>query len=135
LSANCRQSAAAKRFIGWISGGEGGQTVRQQISGMTDIRKATPSSGQSDPVSGGTGGYDSWLADRLRSPLTLPTVQLLRAGEYYQALDSQVRRALDGQITPADALSQVAKQWQATTEKVGLKKQLRAWRRAQGMRA
>jgi hypothetical protein len=135
LSANCRQSAAAKRFIEWISGGEGGQSVRQQVLGMTDIRRATPGSGQSDAVSGGIRSYDSWLADRLRSPLTLPTVQILRAGQYYQALDSQVRRALDGQSTPADALSNVAEQWQAATEQAGLKKQLREWRRAQGMRA
>ena len=40
LSANCRQSTAAKRFIHWISGGEGSEATRQQVSGMTHIHAA-----------------------------------------------------------------------------------------------
>ena len=65
----------------------------------------------------------------------MPTLQLLHGGEYYAALDSQVSRALDGLVTPEQALAEVARRWQVTTERVTVKKQLRAWRRAQGLRS
>jgi hypothetical protein len=130
LSFNCRQSAVAKRFVQWISGGVGSDSVRQQVTGMTVTRRTNSENAAADSISGGTGGYDTWLAARLSSPITMPTLRILQGGDYYAALDSQVIRALDGDATPEQALAEVARRWQATTEKVGLDKQLRAWRRA-----
>ena len=132
LTSNCRQSATAKRFMQWISSGEGSGTVRQRVAGMTDLRRSSGAGGPSESISGGS--YQQWLATRLNSPVTMPTLQILQGGEYYAALDQQISRALTGDATPRQALAEVAKQWQATTEKVGVDKQLRAWRRAQGMR-
>ena len=102
---------------------------------MTEVRRSSADNLPSDAISAGTSSFGQWLATRLSSPITMPTLQLLHAGDYYAALDSQVVRALDGEVTPEQALAEVARRWQATTEQVGVEKQLRAWRRAQGMRS
>lgn len=132
MSANCRQSAVAKRFIGWISGGAGSDAIRQQVLGMTEVRERA--SRENDSKSGNASSYNQWLAARLSSPVTAPTLQLFRAGDYYASLDHQIGRALAGEAKPAAALAEIARQWKATTKEVGVEKQLRAWRRAQGMR-
>jgi hypothetical protein len=135
LSSNCRQSVVAKRFMRWISGGEASESVRRHVSGMTVVRRSPATSVQGDSAGGVKNRYDDWLASRLQSPVTLPTLQILNAGEYYHTLDQQVLRCLQGEATAQAALGEVARQWQAITERVGVAKQLRAWRRAQGMRA
>jgi hypothetical protein len=132
LSAQCRQSTAAKRFIQWISGGEGSGAVRQQVWGLTDVRSEAAEEGRQSSRDASDSGYDRWLADRLSSPVTVPGLQLLRAGEYYAALDGQVGRALGGEASAADALAEAARQWQDITSRVGVDQQKRAWRRAQG---
>ncbi len=135
LSSSCRQSVVAKRFIRWISGGEASESVRRNVSGMTVVRRSPATSVQGDSAGGVKNRYDDWLASRLQTPVTLPTLQILNAGEYYHALDQQVLRCLQGKATAQEALGEVARQWQSITERVGTEKQLRAWRRAQGMRA
>ena len=79
--------------------------------------------------------YDQWLAERLQTPLTMPTLQILNAGQYYHVLEQQVQKCLRGDAAAQEALGEVAEQWRSITNKVGTEKQLRAWRRAQGMRA
>ena len=100
---------------------------------MTDTRTQI-SQNDTSAGSGGTPSYDRWLADRLASPVTLPTLQIQDSGFYYQALDDQIGRVLQGDAEPAAALAEVARQWQAKTKEIGVDEQLRAWRRAKGMR-
>ncbi len=135
LSSKCRQSVVAKRFMGWISGGEASESVRRQVSGMTVVRAVPASSAHGNSAQGVKNRYDGWLTSRLQSPVALPTLQILSAGTYYQALDQQVLRCLQGEANAQEALGEVARQWQAITDKVGREQQLRAWRCAQGMRA
>lgn len=125
LSTKCRQSAASKRFLRWLSGGAG--SVRRQIGGMTITRKSRPEE-QERP-------YDGWLRQRLRRPNVIPTLQLLAADEYYAILDQQVTRCLQGEAEPAEVLAETKAVWQRIGERVGLKKQQRAWRQTQGMTA
>ncbi len=130
LAAQCRQTAASKQFIRWLSGGEGSESVRRQVSGMTVTRASV------EEVEGGshTGeGYELWLSGRLQIPNTLPTLELLAADEYYAALDRQIIRCLEGEQEPASALEEVKNRWQAIGDRVGIPKQQRAWRRVQGM--
>jgi len=132
LSVNCRQSTVAKRFMHWISGGEGSVAVRNQIAGMTNIRnRISQGDGES---SSNVVHYDQWLAGRLSAPVSLPTLQIRQGGFYYRTLDEQIVRVLRGEADAATALAEVASQWQAKTKEIGADKQLRAWRRAQGMR-
>lgn len=133
MAASCRQSAVAKRFMIWLSGGEGSQSVRRQVRGMTDTRVEL--AGNFSPQGVSSSNYDLQLLERLSSPVTMPTLQLLGSGEYYRVLDQQVVRALNQELAPAEALAEVADRWQSITERVGIESQLRVWRRAQGFRA
>ncbi len=127
LSASCRQTTASKRFVEWLCGGEGSRSVRGQVSGMTELRGVTSSSGASSP-------YDEWLAGQLQVPLTAPCLQLNGASDYLVALDKGVRRALKGEVTAQKAMDEVAEQWADLTSAIGVDTQIRAWRMAQGMR-
>jgi hypothetical protein len=133
LSSQSRQTAASKRFIRWLSGGEGINGVRREVPTMTVTRTIASDSGLSTPSTDRR--YESWLRNRLQTPVTIPTLQLLSADEYYASLDRQVARCLDGDVEPAEALAGVAKDWTAIGDRVGLAKQQRVWRQAQGMTA
>ena len=128
LSASCRQTTSSKRFVEWLSGGEGSRSVRGQVAGMTDLRGAASSNDTSSP-------YDEWLIGQLQAPLTAPCPQLNAASNYLLALDKHVRRALAGEVTAQQALDEVAEEWASLTSAAGREKQMRAWRMAQGMRA
>lgn len=128
LSASCRQTSASRRFVEWLCGGEGSRSVRGQVAGMTDLRSDGSFSGESS-------AYDEWLAAQLQAPLTAACPQLQGAPSYLIALDASVRRALAGDVAPRKALDELAEQWADLTSDFGLEKQIRAWRRAQGMRA
>lgn len=127
----CRQTAASKRFLQWLAGGPGSESVQREIERMT-----MPSRQQSS-APGGTSGtpddYQLWLRDHLQTAVTLPTLQLLSSGDYYASLDDQLVRCLEGELTPAIALATAADRWRQITEDVGPERQQRAWRRAQGM--
>ena len=62
----------------------------------------TPTRGdeEGDPAASGDRGYESWLVRRLRTPNTLPTLQLIDADQYYQTLDQQIIRCLDDKAEP-----------------------------------
>jgi hypothetical protein len=133
MAASCRQTALAKQFMLWVSGGEGSQSVRRQIRGMNDVRQ--PLAATTSAASGSVASYDQRLRERLNNPVTMPTLQLLESGEYYGALDRQVIRALNREVSPGEALDTVAQQWQAITDRVGADAQRRVWRQSQGMRS
>ena len=132
LAASCRQTALAKQFMVWISGGEGSRPVRQQVLGMSDTRGRTTLA--AGPASANESSYDRQLMRHLANPVTMPTLQLLDGGSYYGVLDRQVLRAIEGEATPSEALAEVASQWESLTARVGQEDQIRVWRRAQGMR-
>ncbi len=132
ISSACRQTAASKEFARWLSGGDGSDSIRRQIPGMTQTRKHPADVRPSDQDAG---GYGQWLQRRLEVPITFPSMQLPSGGEYYDDLDQQVGRCIDGEVSPADALAEVAARWKELNRMLGIEKQERAWRRAQGMRA
>tara|TARA_R110002049_G_scaffold2750_2_gene21705 strand:+ start:579957 stop:581327 length:1371 start_codon:yes stop_codon:yes gene_type:complete len=134
ISSGCRQSMAAKQFITWLCGGDGSENLRQQVPSLTRTRTARLNV-DSESETGQHDQYDAWLAERMKTTMTLPAIQLHAATKYYQALDQQVGRCLDGKANPAEALGEAAKQWQAITTEVGTEQQMRQWRRCQGMRA
>ena len=138
LPAGCRQTAVAQRFLRWLAGGEGSGLLRREAAAMTVTRERTTAAeagSASEPIAPADGRYTDWLRDQLASALTRPALQLLEAGAYYHALDTQVGRCLDGEANPEKALANVAEQWQKSTARIGRENQLRSWRRAQGMRA
>lgn len=129
LSSNCRQTAASKRLMRWLSGGEGSERVRQQIPGMSVTRTGIGTVGSVNEMS----RYERWLQQRLDTPNTLPTLLLRAADDYYAELDRQVIRCLEGEVDPGQALGETKAAWSEIARRVGIKKQERAWRQAQGM--
>ncbi|TWU05106.1 hypothetical protein Pla52n_31520 [Stieleria varia] len=123
ISNACRQTRVSRQFLSWISGGENRDAMLGQMSSMTPSRTST----QATAVN--VSGYNRWLADRLRTSLVRPGLQLIDGGKYFDALESQVVRCLDGQAKPAEALSEVANQWQAITAAAGPDRQRAIWRR------
>lgn len=137
LSADCRQTAQAKRWLAWIVSGEGSELPRAAWLGRaawpgraaTGLIRSAPADRPADrdvPQS----DYAGWLTNRLNHPLTLPTLQLQLAGQYYQVLDHEIGRALNGEQSSTQALQTVADQWRAIADAVGPEVQLLNWRRA-----
>lgn len=59
-----------------------------------------------------------------------PEIFISGAAQYEDALDLHVNKALAGQETPKQALDATAKEWDATTDKLGRDKQIALWRKA-----
>ena len=152
ISGSCRQTAAAKRFLGWLAGGDGSELVRGALPGMTVCRKDTdggPASGASSAPfaapagpspAGRQGGsaagplYDNYLKMRLRSSQVRPTLRLLGYDRYLAALDRAVIDCLDGKVTAAEGLAQASAAWKELTKGYGREEQAKVWRYSQGLR-
>ncbi|MGB7343783.1 MAG: hypothetical protein WBD20_06200 [Pirellulaceae bacterium] len=133
ISTGCRQSAAAVELLKWISAGEGSQSLAGQIPSVTATRVV--GSNDTGARQQRRSQYQTWLRKRLDTPITLPTLQLLSGDQYYAALDSEIDRCLDGKSSVKESLNNVAAAWTTLNEKLNVKEQERAWRRAQGSRA
>lgn len=129
LSSRCRQTAAAKRFLIWLAGGEGSQMVREAAPSMTVLRTTAEAAGQA-----GGSPYDEFLRGELASIQWRPTLRLHRYDRYLAALDEQVLACLDGKLSASAALAAASDAWKTLTAEVGEKLQAQAWRQAQGLR-
>ena len=88
--------------------------------------------------------YDSWTQngftkesakrylDEISKSLTNKNVEyditLPEAGQYYQALDEEVYRALKGELTVKNALNNAAKRWEDITNKTGREAQIKYYK-------
>lgn len=133
LSASCRQTAIARQFMVWLGGGDGSESVRSQVSGMGMVRMPTAMSSQRGTLIS-SDGYAQFLSRHLANPVTLPSLQLIQGERYYAALDRQVGLAISGAMKPAEALEKVCSEWNRLTDEIGREDQVRAWKRANGLR-
>lgn len=132
LSASCRQTAIARQFALWISGGDGSQSVRSEISAMGSVRRSPVLVQETgSPVL--QSSYQQFLVERLNQPVTLPSLQILEAKQYFDVLDQQVRLAILGENSPSESLTKVCEQWEALTEQVGRDEQMTVWKRINGV--
>ena len=132
LSAMCRQTAIARQFMLWISGGDGSESVRSQIAGMGSVRRLNGLIRESDSTTLES-TYQRFLFERLNQPVTLPTLQILESQKYINVLDQQVRLAIQGDVQPAESLVEASRQWNAITDQVGREEQMKVWKRLNGM--
>jgi multiple sugar transport system substrate-binding protein len=88
--------------------------------------------------------YDSWTQngftkesakrylDEISKSLTNKNVEyditLPEAGQYYQALDEEVYRALKGELTVKNALNNAAQRWEDITNKTGREAQIKYYK-------
>lgn len=139
VAASCRQTAAARTFMTWLTGREGHAAVRSASSNLAANRTAVlpdEAGGLAVAPEGNLarGSYDKYVIETLGDGQVRPSLRLPGADEYLAALDAQVVRALAGEATPEEALEAASEEWEAITERLGRQKQLRAWMQAQGLR-
>jgi multiple sugar transport system substrate-binding protein len=85
-----------------------------------------------DPASWSQSGFSTESAraylDTITKSLSNPNVEyditIPGAGEYYQASDEAVARAVSGELKPQQALDQAAAAWEKITDKLGRDKQI-----------
>lgn len=130
IGSRCRQTAAAKRFLIWISGGEGSELVQGVLPGMTVCRVAQDREGSAAEPD----AYQRFLLSRLAALQVRPALRLLGYDRYLQALDEAVLACLDGKRSAREALTEAATRWQSLTQEYGQDEQAKAWRFAQGLR-
>jgi hypothetical protein len=139
ISSRCRQTGAAKRFLTWLTSGEGTEMVRDAAPQLMALRTASdpdqvdPGMSRDDAQPGGS-SYHHFLMTQLSSIQPRPTLRLHRYDRYLAALDEQVLTCLDGRTSPAEALAATSDAWRAITADVGARTQAQAWRQAQGFR-
>jgi len=132
ISYRCRQTAAAKRFLIWLTGGEGSEMVQAIAPQLGVLRASTVS--DSPQGLAATDAYHTFLKSRLASLSIRPTLRLHGYDRYLMALDEQVLACLDDKLAPRVAMENVAAAWQEITAQIGPKRQAQAWRFAQGLR-
>jgi ABC-type glycerol-3-phosphate transport system substrate-binding protein len=126
VSSSCRQTAVSKKFIGWLSAGEGQSTVSNQIDGFSPTRISTDEQiGQRSP-------HGRWLEQRLQTRQAVTGLVIPGASRYYDALDQEVTACLSGERSAKQALQNARDRWESITESVGRREQTNAWRRAMG---
>ncbi len=77
--------------------------------------------------------YGELVSDIHRRSLWLTSLRIPGRSRYLSKLDTAVQSAVAGDLTPSDALKQVAEQWQAITEELGVQAQKNAYLRSLGM--
>ena len=136
VPANSNHSEAAWNFIAWLASPD--------VSGEAVV---TPQAGI-NPYRQSHFNQDRWLKlftpeeakqylDAQLNSLNAPNVALdLRIPSHYaytQALEVQLTRALNFEISPQEALNNVAKAWNALTDRIGRDKQRAAYRASLGL--
>jgi multiple sugar transport system substrate-binding protein len=61
-------------------------------------------------------------------------IRIPGSNEYFNALDDGIAKAMAGEATPQQALDEVAKNWDAITERLGKDAQLAAYKAALGVK-
>lgn len=129
VSHGCRQTTAAKQFIGWLAGGETASRTRKTLSLGSKTRKS-PGTESSQPSP-----YAKWLSQRLEARRIVPPLALLSADRYYRSLDKRVRQCLAGESSATAALQAAHDDWESITDDVGRQQQTVVWRKGLGFGA
>jgi multiple sugar transport system substrate-binding protein len=69
----------------------------------------------------------------IADPNAVVDLRITGAAEYFDALDTQLARAVAGEVTSQQALDQVAKDWNAITDRLGRDQQLKLYRQQLGL--
>ncbi len=79
--------------------------------------------------------YLTAVRDTINSPNAVVDLRITGAAEYFDALDTQLARAVAGEVTSQEALDEVAKQWNAITDRLGRDQQKTLYRQMLGLPA
>lgn len=129
VSQGCRQTDAAKQFIGWLAAGETSNNLRRTLPLGSKTRQRSDESG-SQPTP-----YAKWLSQRLETRRIVPPMALPGADRYFLALDRRVRECLSGASKASDALRAAHDDWESITDGLGRDQQGVDWRKGMGFGA
>jgi len=76
--------------------------------------------------------YLGAIRDTIDHPNAVLDLRIRGSAEYFHTLDAEISRALVGEITPQEALDNVAQLWNAITDRLGRESQLEQYRNAVG---
>jgi multiple sugar transport system substrate-binding protein len=77
--------------------------------------------------------YLGAIRDTINSPNVVIDLRITGAAEYFDALDTQLARAVAGEVSSQEALNQVAKDWNAITDRLGRDQQKKLYRQMLGL--
>jgi multiple sugar transport system substrate-binding protein len=77
--------------------------------------------------------YLGAITNIIADPNTVVDLRITGSAEYFDALDTQLARAVTGQITSQQALDQVATDWNAITDRLGRDQQKTLYRQQLGL--
>jgi multiple sugar transport system substrate-binding protein len=77
--------------------------------------------------------YLAAVRDTINSPNAVVDLRITGAAEYFDALDTQLARAVAGEVNSQQALDQVAKDWNAITDRLGRDQQKKLYRQMLGL--
>jgi len=77
--------------------------------------------------------YLNAIRDTIKSANAVVDLRIPGAAEYFDALDTQLARAVAGEVSSQQALDQVAKDWDAITDRLGRDQQKKLYREMLGL--
>lgn len=77
--------------------------------------------------------YLDVIKNIINNPNAVVDLRITGAAEYFDALDTQLARAVAGEATPQEALDEAAKQWNAITDRLGREQQKKLYREMLGL--
>ncbi len=77
--------------------------------------------------------YLNAVRDIINHPNAVVDLRITGAAEYFDALDTQLARAVAGEVDAQTALDEVAKQWNAITDRLGRDQQKKQYREMLGL--
>ncbi len=77
--------------------------------------------------------YLDAVRDIIGHPNAVVDLRITGAAEYFDALDTQLARAVAGEVSPQEALDKVAEDWDAITNRIGRDQQKKLYRQMLGL--
>jgi multiple sugar transport system substrate-binding protein len=130
------RSQAALHVLAVLSGSWGqdlapasAATTLYRQSQLTSPGKWMPKSADADSAE----SYAEAIEQSLTQGVGMFSPRIPGRARYLAVLDEAVRRALQGEVSPAESLAQAAEQWRKTTGEIGLDQQRDAYQRSLGL--
>jgi hypothetical protein len=137
ITRQSRQISSAANLLGWLSGRQHSDTIGPRSSATTLFRQShlTGPSRWVDPSieSAAAHEYGQLVARTQSRAEFVLAPRLPRQHLYMEALDTAVRQAVQGQVSPQEALHEAAQHWRQITAQLGLEAQRSAYHHSLGL--
>jgi ABC-type glycerol-3-phosphate transport system substrate-binding protein len=136
VTRQARSAQTSRDFLMWLTRAEVSLTVANSSPATTLFRHshtAQPQLWVDPPLAPIAGQYVEAMIQNQQQLSAMMMLRIPGADRYLGALDEAVRAAVDGQSTPQEALTEVARQWTELTDELGLDRQRQAYEASLGL--